>query len=107
MNSNVFAKLRSLCVCIGSVIPILPSVCDLFTRYRKKPQWHVSLINDQKENEPEKALFVSAIDPRVYKRFMTSGDNPKPVQGMLISVLFIATTLFFALIRILIACHHA
>ncbi len=90
-NSRVYDELRSLCIRIGYVVPLLPTVCELLTRKLGRPRWHLSLIHDQKENEPEKALFVSAIDPFVHKGFMTSGDYLSPSQGVFISI-FLSTS---------------
>ena len=80
-DSRVFDELRSLCVSIGSFAPLLPSVCGLLTKIGE-PRWHPSLNHERKENEPATALLVTAIDPEMHRRFITSGDVPEPAQGM-------------------------
>ncbi|KAL3791298.1 hypothetical protein ACHAW5_006330 [Stephanodiscus triporus] len=79
LKSHVFDELRSLCVHIGSIIPLLPSVCGLLTTFGE-PRWHLSLNHECKENAPETVLFVSAIDPEMHKRFIMSGDVPETAQ---------------------------
>lgn len=81
LKSHVFDELRSLCVHIGSIIPLLPSVCGLLTTLGE-PRWHLSLNHECKENAPETVLFVSAIDPEMHKRFIMSGDVPETARGM-------------------------
>ena len=73
LESSVFDELRLLWVHIGSIIPLLPSVCGLLTTLGE-PRWRISLNHECKENAPEKVLFVSAIDPEMHKRLIMSGD---------------------------------
>jgi hypothetical protein len=105
-NSRVYDELRSLCIRIGYVVPLLPTVCELLTRKLGRPRWRLSLINDQKENEPEKALFVSAIDPCVHKGFMASGDHLSPSQGVFISI-FLPASKFSSSKSFFSVCRHA
>ena len=81
LDSRVFDEVRSLCISIGSFVPLLPCVCGLLTKFGE-PRWHPSLNHERKENEPETVLFVTAIDPEMHRRYMTSGDAPEPAQGM-------------------------
>jgi hypothetical protein len=81
LDSRVFDEVRSLCISIGSFVPLLPCVCGLLTKFGE-PRWHPSLNHERKENEPETVLFVTAIDPEMHRRYLTSGDAPEPAQGM-------------------------
>jgi hypothetical protein len=82
LDSRVLDELRSLCVSIGSFVPLLPSVCGLLTNIISEPRWHLSLSHEHKENEPEMVLFVTAIDPEMHRRFITSGEVSDYAQGM-------------------------
>jgi len=81
-NNQVFDQLRCLCVRIGAVVPLLSTVCDLLAQKFGRLMWHKSVTIEQKENELEKVLFVSAIDPEMHKQFISLGDiMDPPVQG--------------------------
>jgi hypothetical protein len=79
-NSRVFDELRSLCVCIGSIVPVLSNVCSILTML-DEPRWQLSLNHERKENEPETLLFVTTVDPEMHKRFITSGELPESTRG--------------------------
>jgi hypothetical protein len=81
LDSRVFDELRSLCISIGSFVPLLPSVCGLLAKFGE-PRWYPSFNHERKENETETVMFVTAIDPEMHRRYMTSGDVPESAQGM-------------------------
>lgn len=72
-DARTFDGLRALCVQIGKVVPLLPTVCSLLLKMGSL-KWHASLTNGEKENDPAKAYYVSAIDPLMHKRFISSGE---------------------------------
>ena len=79
-NARAFGKLSALCVRIGKVVPLLPAVCTLLKKLGP-PRWHASLTNKHKENDLVKGYYVSAIDPLMHKRFLSSGEPlPKSDQ---------------------------
>jgi len=81
LSVGAFDELRSLCISIGSVVPLLPIVCGLITKLGKQ-RWYISLSYDRKENEPGVTPFVSAIDPSMHVRFIMTGelDSFEPPQ---------------------------
>ena len=81
LSVGAFDELRSLCISIGSVVPLLPIVCGLITKLGKQ-RWYISLSYDRKENEPGVTPFVSAIDPSMHVRFIMTGelDSSEPAQ---------------------------
>lgn len=87
-DNQVFDQLRSLCRRIESIVPLFPTVCDLLSLKFGKLSWHKSLTIEQKENELENMLFVSAIDPEMHMKFIQSGDLPEPTQGVCVCLLF-------------------
>ena len=73
-HNGVFDQLRLLCTRIGRIVPLLPTVCGLLMSKFTKATWYKSLTIEHKENELEKVLFVSAVDPLMHKRFLSAGE---------------------------------
>ena len=63
---RLFDQLRSLCIRIGVVIPLFPTVCDLIVNRFTKPTWQISL-SIEKENKP-------FFHPEMHIRFITFGE---------------------------------
>ena len=81
-HNRIFDQLRLLCTRIGRIVPLLPTVCGLLMSKFTKARWYKSLTIEHKENELEKVLFVSAVDPLMHKRFLSAGDAmPEPDKG--------------------------
>jgi len=81
-HNRIFDQLRLLCIRIGRIVPLLPTVCGLLMSKFTKARWYKSLTIEHKENELEKVLFVSAVDPLMHKRFIAAGDAmPEPDKG--------------------------
>ena len=72
-QGRLFDQLRSLCICIGVVIPLFPTVCDLIVNKFTKPTWQISLTIEQKETKLESVL-LSAVHPEMHQRFITFGE---------------------------------
>lgn len=79
LSVGAFDDLRSLCISIGSVVPLLPIVCGLITKLGTQ-RWYISSSNDRKENESASLPFVSAFDPSMHVSFITTGDLSEPAQ---------------------------
>ena len=69
LTDHFFSRMRSLCRQIGKVVPILPELPILISLMSGQ-RWYLSLINDQE-------IYVSMLDPKNHKRFITEGEVSK------------------------------
>jgi len=73
----VFEYLKSLCAAVDRVLPLLPAVYEIMTSKRTglgPLRWRLSRMTERKENDPGSILFVSAIDPALHVKFISTGE---------------------------------